>query len=177
MNTDNSEFILYKSFAGGGKIFLMLGLDRSKSDFNDLISIASFFARKGKTVKILSPTHYKDSKYNKVFGSLNGTMYYRKCPDMLINGEFFEYESYIRPFKAMKISHMIKRGADQSNRIIIDNNKGASDRFIINMIFKRVNDRYFQKEILELYVYEKGHVRLLYKKAVGSVDSPRSTNP
>ena len=64
-------------------------------------------------------------------------------------------------------------------RIIIDNNKGVSDRFIINMILKRLNDKNMKNEIQELYVYEKGAVRLLFrnKKAVGSKNSPRSTNP
>ena len=157
----------------------MSGLDKNNPDFNDLLSIASYFAQKGSIVIILSPIHYKDPKYHRVFGLLIGTMYYRKCPDLLIDGLFFEYESYERPFKAKKISHMIKRGAEQSNRIIIDNNKGVSDRFIINTLVKRENDKSFKREIVDLYVYEKGTVRHLYhnKKAVGSICSPRSTNP
>ena len=157
----------------------MSGLDKTSSDYNDLLSIACFFAKKGKTVKVLSSIHFKDKRYRNVFGPLIGTIYYRKCPDLMIDGEFYEYESYERPFKAKKISHMIKRGAEQSGRIIIDNNKGASDRYIINMVLKRITDKFFQKEIHEIYVYEKGAVRRLYhnKKAVGSLGSPRSTNP
>ena len=177
MNTDSRDFVLYKYFPNGGTVYLMPGLDKSNPDYNDLLSIACFFAKKGKTVQVLAPVHYKDSRYRTLFGSLIGTIYYRKCPDLVIDGKFIEYESYDRPFKSRKISHMIKRGAVQSDRIIIDNNKGASDRFILNMIMKRINDRFFQGDILELYVYEKGEVRLLYKKAVGSLNSPRSTNP
>lgn len=47
------------------------------------------------------------------------------------------------------------------------------------MVLKRMTDKFFRKEIQELYVYEKGTVRRLYqnKKAVGSLGSPRSTNP
>ena len=177
-SSDNICFTLFKRFSGKGAVYLMSGLDKSNSDYNDLISIACYFARKGKTVHILSAIHHKDTKYRDVYGSLIGTIYYRKCPDLLIDGEFYEYESYERPFKAKKISHMIKRGADQSDRIIIDNNKGASDRYIINMVLKRKTDKFFQKQIRELYVYEKGSVRrLYYKKAVGSLSSPRSTNP
>ena len=142
----------------------MSGLDKSNPDYSDLVSIACHFAKQGKDVKILSPTHYKDPAYHRVFGPLIGTMYFRKCPDLLINGVFYEYESYERPFKAKKVSHMIKRGADQSERIIIDNNKGASDRYILNMIVKRISDKSFRKDIQELYVYEKGSVRRLYKK-------------
>ena len=140
----------------------MSGLDKTNPDYHDLLSIACFFAKAGKEVRILAPVHYKDPAYHTVFGHLIGTMYYRKCPYLLIDGHFFEYESYERPFKSNKISHMIKRGADQSSRIIIDNNKGASDRFIVNMVYKRINDKFFRKEILELYVYEKGSIRKLY---------------
>ena len=68
--------------------------------------------------------------------------------------------------------------SNTSDRIIIDNNKGASDRYIINMVLKRIADKSFRKEIQDLYVYEKGAVRrLFHKKAVGSLGSPRSTNP
>ena len=177
-NTDNNDFSLYKSFPNGGAVLLMSGLDKSTPDYNDLLSIACWFARKGRMVKVLTSIHYKDPKYHEIFGSLIGTMFYRKCPDLLIDGEFYEYESYERPFKANKISHMIKRGVEQSDRIIIDNNKGASDRYIINMVLKRIKDRSFRREISELFVYEKGNVRrLYYKKAVGSLGSPRSTNP
>lgn len=143
---------------------MMSGLDKSTPDYRDLLSIACYFAKKGRTVKVLAPTHYKDPKYKLVFGRLIGTAYYRKCPDLMINDKFFEYESFTPPFKSGKVSHMIKRGAQQSARIIINNNKGASDRYIINMVLKRLNDRNFNGEIRELYVYEKGKARRLFPK-------------
>ena len=59
---------------------------------------------------------------------------------------------------------MLKRGAEQADRIIIDNNKGASDRFINNMIQARLKDKNFRGAIEEVFVYEKGRVRLLFKK-------------
>lgn len=67
---------------------------------------------------------------------------------------------------------MLKRGAEQASRIIIDNNKGASDRFIINMIQSRLNDRNYRGEIEEVYVYEKGSVRRLFKKSGREFDLP-----
>lgn len=160
----SSLFSLYKSYKNGGAVYLMSGLDRTVRDYYDLISIACWFAKNGHQVKVLAPIHFKDPLYRVVFGGLVGSMYYRKCPDLLIDNNYYEYESYERPFKSRKISHMIKRGALQANRIIIDNNKGASDRFILNMILKRVNDIYFLGEIDELLVYEKGNIRKLYKK-------------
>ena len=157
-------FVIYKQYPSGGKIWLMQGLKASNSDYKDIMAIAAFSAKTGHEVKVLRAVHYKDPLYKSVYGNLIGTRYFRKCPDFVIDGQFFEYESYDRPFKSRKISHMLKRGAEQSNRIIIDNNKGASDRFIINMIENRLKDRNFRGDIDEVYLYEKGEVRLLFKK-------------
>ena len=85
---------------------LMTGLDKTSSDYDELISIACCFAHTGKNVKVLAPVHYKDPQYRRVFGALIGTRYERKCPDLLINDIFYEYESYIRPFSPGKLSDM-----------------------------------------------------------------------
>jgi hypothetical protein len=59
---------------------------------------------------------------------------------------------------------MIKKGAAQSSRIIINNNKGASDRYIRDNIYKRLKDKNFNYDIDEVWLYEKGKLRVLYKK-------------
>ena len=59
---------------------------------------------------------------------------------------------------------MIKKGSIQSSRIIINNNKGASDRYIRRNIFERLQEKNFKREIDEVWLYEKGKLRLLYKK-------------
>jgi len=56
---------------------------------------------------------------------------------------------------------MISHGVKQSSRIIINNNKGASDRYIKRLIYDRINYTY---DIEEVWIYEKGNVRLLFKK-------------
>ena len=49
---------------------------------------------------------------------------------------------------------------------------------VTSALSKQIADKSFRKEIQDLYVYEKGAVRrLFHKKAVGSLGSPRSTNP
>lgn len=174
----DSLFSVYKQYSNGGIVRLMSGLSKVSPDYRDIISIACSLAREGHKVHVLASVHYKDPLYRIVYGTLIGTQYYRKCPDLLVDGVFYEYESYVRPFRSNKISHMLKRGAEQARHIIIDNNKGASDRFIVNMIVKRLNDKHFKGEIETVYVYEKGHIRQIFKKkAVGSFTSPRSTNP
>ena len=157
-------FVLYKLYPSGGKILKMKGLEGNGSDYKDIMAIAIFLAKKGHEVKVLHAVHYKDPLYRLVYGNLIGTRYFRKCPDLLVDGLFYEYESYERPFKSRKNSHMLKRGAEQADRIIIDNNKGASDRFINNMIQARLKDKNFRGAIEEVFVYEKGRVRLLFKK-------------
>jgi len=154
---------MYKKFKNGGKIEIIDGY-KKQSDHRDLISISRFFAAKGNCVTITTNIHFRDEKYKEVFGELIGSKYDRKCPDLIINGKHYEYESYTSPFKIEKISNMISKGLRQSSRIIINNNKGASDRYIRRNIFERVHNKNFKRDIDEIWLYEKGKVRVLYIK-------------
>ena len=152
---------MYKKFKNSGKIEIIDGY-KKKPDHKDLVSISRFFAQKGDEVTITTDIHFKDEKYKEVFGGLIGTKYERKCPDLIINGKFYEYESYSPPFKKEKISNMISKGTKQSSRIIINNNKGSVHRNIKKNIHNRTTN---EKQIIdEVWVYEKGKVILLYKK-------------
>ena len=153
-------FRLFKKFKNRGKIEIIDGY-KKKSDHKDLLSISRFFAQKGDIVKITTDIHFKNEKYKEVFGALIGTKYERKCPDLIINGKFYEYENYTPPFSKNKVSNMLKNGLLQSSQIIINNNKGATDRYIKKLIYNRINKGQI---INEVWLYEKGKVRLLYKK-------------
>ncbi|MDR0864884.1 MAG: hypothetical protein LBO74_08130 [Candidatus Symbiothrix sp.] len=157
------HFTLFKAFSNGGRIEIM---DRfvKKSDYEDLLAIALFFAQQGNTVLIPTEVHYKDAKYKQIFGNLIGTVYERKCPDLIIAGEFYEYESFVPPFSKKKISHMLTQGTQQASRVIINNNKDIEDRYILNNILKRLSDKTFKYDIDEVWLYENGDVRLIYKK-------------
>jgi hypothetical protein len=157
-------FKIYKQYENGGKLLIHELIDRITIDFKDIKTIANQFAKKGYTVKVTPRVHYKSNVYKEIYGSLIGTIYERKCPDLKIENYFYEYESYMPPFKKEKISHMIKKGAAQSSRIIIDNNKGASDRYIKKNIYDRLSDKNFKHDIDEVWLYEKGKVWLLFKK-------------
>ena len=163
-------FNLYKKFNNGGMIEIMSGYVK-KSDHYDLFSISRYFAEKGDRVKITTDVHFKDPKYKAIFGKLTGTPYERKCPDLIINEKFYEYERYIGQFKKRKLSNMISHGTKQSSRIIINNNKGCSDRFVLANIHNRLSDKNFKNIIDEIWIYEKGKVRLLYKKEIGNFRS------
>ena len=156
-------FSVYKQYENGGQVLIHSDVDRKLSDFKALCTIANFFAKEGKLVKITPEAHFKSDTYKQIYHSLIGTAYERKCPDLKINEFFYEYESYIPPFKKEKISHMIRKGSKQSPLIIINNNKGASDRFILRNIKERIADKKFKYEINEVWLYEKGKLRLLFK--------------
>lgn len=143
---------------------VMSGLDKSTSDYNDIMVIARKFAELGNVVQVLGTIHFKHPDYCKLFAPLVGTEYYKKCPDLKIGDKLFEYEGFIGVWSKRKLSRMLSHGAKQSPYIIIKNTKGCSDRFILKCIHDRVKDKSFNHSILEVWVYEKGNVRLVYKK-------------
>jgi len=162
-------FKTYKQYDNGGIVSLHKSICKKQPDYKLLITIANEFAKQGKQVKIVPKLYYDlrnindSSEYKTIFGNLIETAYAGKSPDLIIDGIFYEVESYIPPFDNRKISKMISRGAAQSSRIIINNTKGASDRFIRDNIYKRMKDKTFHLEINEVWLYEKGKVRLFYK--------------
>jgi len=157
-------FETYKQYENGGKVLIHKNINRKGNDYKSLVSIANFFAKEGKTVKLTPTVHFKSDEYKEIYGSLTGTIYERKCPDFQIDGLFYEFESYIPPFNKGKISHMLKDGLKQSSRIIINNTKGAADRYIKRLVYDRINNENFTYNIDEVWIYEKGKLRLLFKK-------------
>ena len=154
-------FKTYKQYENGGKVLIPININKNASDYRPLITVANTFAKEGKTVRLNPTIHYKSDEYKQIYGSLIGTIYERKCPDLQFDELFYEFENYIPPFKRRKISNMISHGIKQSSRIIINNTKGASDRYIKRLIYDRIN----RKSIInEVWLYEKGKLRLLYKK-------------
>lgn len=151
-------------FENGGQLYVMDGIDRGASDYNDIMSIARWFAQSGNVVQVLGVIHYKNPDYEKYFGILVGTEYYKKCPDLRIGNKLFEYESFVGPWSKRKLCRMLSHGAKQSPYIIIKNTKGCSDRFILKCIHDRLKDKTYNHGIVEVWVYEKGRVRLVYKK-------------
>jgi len=170
-------FKVYKQYENGGKVLIHKNINKKASDYKPLITIANLFAKGGKIVRLTPIVHFKSNEYKEIYGSLIGTLYKRKCPDLEIDGIFYEFENYTPPFDKKKISNMIARGMKQSPRIVINNNKGASDRFIIRNIKERIADKKFKNEIKEVWLYEKGKLRLLFKNTVGSKPPPASADP
>ena len=118
-NIASELFSITKAFAGGGMVSTMRGVDKSKPDFKIISNLANLFAKEGHEVWILANVHFKSKEYEVVFGKRTGTKYERKCPDLMIDGEFYEYEGFVKPWNIKKVSRMFTHGLKQSDRLII----------------------------------------------------------
>ena len=105
------DFNTVKTFKNGGVFKEYISIDRTQSDYTIVKNVGIEFARLGKSVAVTPVLHFKSTEYAEIYGALEGTDYYRKCPDLLIDGEFYEVESYLPPFRKEKISHMINKGS------------------------------------------------------------------
>ena len=156
-------FYLYKDYTdqGGGRMFIDTSFtpeDKHQSDYYKIRRIGDHFAKQGCEVQMPKQHNVKSDEYSIIFGSLKGTEYWGKCPDLIVNGITYEFEGYDTPWGKKKVGRMIKHGLRQSPNVIIDNTKGCSHRFVI----KRMHD--LKKPVDELWVYEKGEITRLYKK-------------
>ena len=155
------DFKTVKTFKNSGVFKEHPSIDKTQSDYTIVRNVGIEFARLGKKAVATPKLHYKSVEYQQIYAALSGTKYYRKCPDLLVNGKFYEVESYNPPFSKDKIRRMFNKGLKQSSNIIINNTKGTSDELIERTIHKRISPG---QDINEVWLYEKGKIRLFYKK-------------
>jgi hypothetical protein len=151
-------FVFYKQYPSGGKIWLMLGLETTGSDYNDILAIANCLADRGHEVKVLHAVHYRDPLYRAVFGELIGTRYYRKCPDLLVDGVFVEYESFKSDQPKNAFRNMLHNGLAQSDNIII-RQCNLTDRYMYQQIRGQSQKGY---SVSNVWIFDGKEVRLLY---------------
>ena len=158
MIDDCDLFVLYKQFPSGGTIWRMLGFDETGTDYDDILAVAECLAENGHEVKILHAVHYKDPLYRKVFGELIGTRYYRKCPDLLVNGEFVEYESYTSNQPKNALRNMLHNGLAQSDRVII-RHCNLTDGYVIQQVRGQIQNGV---PVLGIWAFDGKKVKLIY---------------
>ncbi len=156
-----SGFETVKSFDNGGEVAVHDLVNRKAGDYQDVLTICTHFAKGGSKTKILPQVHFKNPLYKSLYGDLIGTPFENKCPDFKVENHFYEYESHSRPFKPNKVRKMISRGIEQSSRIVIDNSDGATDNYILKTIKNRLREGQL---INEVWLFEKGMIRSLYKR-------------
>lgn len=157
---DNGKFFDESvKITGTGNLNILYGVDKTASDYKNVFTTAKWFADKGHNVEILPRYHYNDKRYNEVFGKLEGTKYYRKSPDLFIDGKFYEHEGFSHLNPKRNFSNMLSRGLQQSPRLIIED-CGLTDRYMKRIIFKRIQDGQVIKEIWKITTDESTLVRL-----------------
>ena len=147
---------------GKGSISISDFVNREDSDYQKLIQIAEAFAKDGSNVR-LTPKMSRPQKfrYECIYGSLIGTKYEGKCPDLEIDGKWFEHEGYITNNPKNALRNMFNDGLVQSNRLIIDK-PNLTDAFIKRSIARRIKEG---QDIEEVWLKEDDRIRLLYKKS------------
>lgn len=152
-------FVPILEHGSGGRVFRMMNLDSSQSDYHDLLRIASRFAAAGHVVHLLSPVHYKDPLYVKVFGELIGSRYYRKCPDLLVDDEYVEYESFKTDDSRNAFRNMLHNGLAQSDRVVL-RHCNLTEGYMRRMIYGKISKGI---PVHAVWIWDGENLRLLYK--------------
>lgn len=150
---------------GKGSVSISHLVNPKDSDFVKLVDIAENFARTGSTVK-LTPKMSRPPKfqYECVYESLVGTKYEGKCPDLNIDGKWYEHEGFVTDNPKNAFRNMMHDGLMQSNRLIIDRPE-LTARYMRRGIIERVRRG---EDIAEVWLREaNGECTLLYKKTDG----------
>ena len=157
------EEVKYKF--GKGTIIIPKYVSSSDNDYKKLIQIAEHFALKGSNV-ILTPKMKRppEFEYSKYYKSLIETKYEGKCPDLNVDGLWYEHEGFISNNPKNAFRNMIKDGLLQSNRLVIDK-PNLTERFMKRGIYNRINNG---EDIEEIWLrYQDGEIKLLFKKTDG----------
>ena len=151
---------------GNGTVTIHTLINRNDSDFNKLNEIATFFAREQGAEVILTPKMSRPPKfkYECVYASLVGTKYEGKCPDLCINGVWYEHEGFTSDKPKRAFSNMMNHGLKQSDYLIIDR-PNLTERYMIRSILGRVKSG---EAIAEVWLRDSdGKMKLLYKNTDG----------
>ena len=144
-----------------GEVVIYNAIDRETDDFQRILVCAKFFANQGKTV-VMTPklnVPYKNPAYDMIYGSLKGTPYYGKCPDLCVDGNWYEHEGFTTINPKTNFSNMCTRGLRQSDRIIIED-PDLSDGYMKRNVLVRIAGG---QKIKEIWVKKDDELRVLYK--------------
>lgn len=150
---------------GKGTIEISHLVNRTDGDYERLLSVARHFAADGAKV-VLTPKMTRPAKfdYDCVYGSLRGTRYDGKCPDLKIGEYWYEHEGFITDNPMRAFRNMMSHGLKQSDRLIIDR-PDLTERYMLRSILGRIERG---ESIQEVWFRDKdGSLTLLYKKTDG----------
>ena len=163
---DEAEpFRIVATFENGGRVVVHENVSEHDSDYQKLLTVGLFFAKQGRQVALTPKlTRSPNFEYSHIYGSLRGTKYEGKCPDMLIDGEWYEHEGFTSDNPKNAFRNMLTHGLKQASRLIIEAPE-LTDRYMRRIINNRIATK---QEIDEILILEKsGEIRVLYKKTNG----------
>ena len=147
---------------GKGTITIPKYVSSADNDYKKLIQIAEHFALKGSNV-ILTPKMKRPSEfeYSRYYKSLIGTKYDGKCPDLNVDGLWYEHEGFTSAKPKNAFRNMMNDGLMQSNRIVIDK-PNLTDAFMKRSIFNRISNG---ADIKEVWLRDSASIYPLYIKS------------
>jgi hypothetical protein len=149
------------AFPNGGRVVVYNAIDRTTEDFRRILSCAKHFAKQGKQV-VMPPkldVPYKNPAYDRIFGSLRGTIYYGKCPDLQVDGVWYEHEGFLGEKPKRSFRNMCYHGFRQCDRLILEN-CGLTFGFMYRSLLGRIARG---EKIKEVWVRSENDMQLLYK--------------
>jgi isopropylmalate/homocitrate/citramalate synthase len=151
---------LFEYYPSNGIIEIYNCVNRTCSDFESLLQICRFFAIQGKHCIILPKSlHRKSQEYQFIFKKLFGSRYEGKCPDLLIDGMFYEHEGHISQNEKKAFRNMMNRGSAQASRIIIED-CNISNSFMLRSI---AGKQKIGVKIEELWILNQNELKQIYK--------------
>lgn len=129
--------------------------DPKSNDLKDLIQISRHFSKSGQKAFIMPRiSHYENDFYSYLFAG----SFTNKCPDLRINGKFFEWESFTA-LSNNTLSNMVGRATKQAENIIIDL---RNTNITVRELSRTINGRIQQGVRIEsVYAYtDTGIVRV-----------------
>ena len=117
---------IYKNAENGGTILRHSLVDINAIDYNDVYEIALDKANNGSVVEILPDTVINDPLYAILFEGAKEN----KCPDIKVDGIFWEIKTPTLPLKERKISKAIRNSHEQANCMIIRLNAKYNNNYL-----------------------------------------------
>lgn len=123
-----------------GRVVTTFVAEKEASDYEVRLQVAKYFADvENKDVVIAPRVHFKNPLYNKIYGALKDTRYEHKCPDLIINGYYYEIEGFTTNNQKTAIRNMLSHGLKQSSRLIIKE-CGVTDNYLMDRIKGKINE-------------------------------------
>ena len=132
---------VFRDPSSGGAIMLHSLVDTDAADYNDVYEISVDMANRGCFVEILPELVINHPLYPVIFKGAKEN----KCPDLRIDGKYFEVKTPTLPLKREKLSTCIKNSKEQANFVIIR----LLAKYLENGLLDVANGRFETHESLE----------------------------